>query len=80
MRLAQPGVRYPKLYQEFKDTKEIADTINRSRRYVKKALRDGFTEREKAMLIKAKERKDLFEEAPRYDRDFRIRKGNIEDE
>lgn len=60
-----PGARFPRVYQEFKSVKEIADVINRSPAYVKKALRDGFTEREKAMLIKAKEREDLFEEAPR---------------
>lgn len=63
MRLASPGARFPKMYQAFKDSKEIADVINRSPSYVKKALRDGFTEREKAMLIKAKKRKDLFDEA-----------------
>ena len=65
MKTRQPGTRFPKVRQTFKDSREIADVINRSPRYVKKALRDGFTEREKAMLIKAKERKDLFEEAPR---------------
>ena len=50
MRLVSPGARYPKLYQAFKNSQEIADVINRSRSYVKKALRDGFTEREKKML------------------------------
>jgi hypothetical protein len=42
--------RFPALYDAFKDSQEIADVINRSPAYVKKALRDGFTEREKKML------------------------------
>ena len=44
--------RYPRLYAAFKNSQEIADVINRSPSYVKKALRDGFTEREQKMLEK----------------------------
>ena len=44
------AVRFPALYDAFRDSKEIADVINRSPSYVKKALREGFTEREKKML------------------------------
>ena len=58
----QGGARVPRLYQAFTSSQEIADTINRSTSYVKKALREGFTEREKEMLGKAKNRADLFEE------------------
>lgn len=51
MRTTRPGaVRFPKLYQAFRNSQEIADTINRSPAYVKKALRDGFTDREQKML------------------------------
>lgn len=46
------AVRFPALYEAFKDSQEIADAINRSPSYVKKALRDGFTEREQDMLEK----------------------------
>jgi hypothetical protein len=42
--------RFPALYEAFKNSQEIADVINRSPAYVKKALRDGFTDREKKML------------------------------
>lgn len=53
MKTTRPGrVRFPALYEAFKNSQEIADTINRSPSYVKKALRDGFTEREKAILEK----------------------------
>ena len=44
------AARFPALYDAFKNSQEIADAINRSPAYVKKALRDGFTEREKKML------------------------------
>ena len=51
MRTRTPGkTRCPKLYCHFKNAQEIADTINRSRSYVFKALKNGFTEREKEML------------------------------
>ena len=62
MKTTRPGARFPRIYQAFDSVQEIADTINRSPSYVKKALKEGFTEREKAMLSKAKEREDLFEE------------------
>jgi predicted transcriptional regulator len=38
------------VYEAFKNSQEIADVINRSQSYVKKALRDGFTDREQKML------------------------------
>ena len=44
------SARFPALYDAFKNSQEIADAINRSPAYVKKALREGFTEREKKML------------------------------
>ncbi len=50
------------MYQAYSSSKEIADTINRSPSYVKKALREGFTEREQEMLGRAKNRTDLFVE------------------
>lgn len=62
MKATRPGRRFPRLYQAFRSSQEIADTINRSRSYVKKALKDGFTDREKQMLQKAADRLDLFEE------------------
>lgn len=40
------GCRFPKLYQNFKTADEIGKVINRSRSYVFKALKVGFTERE----------------------------------
>ena len=63
MKTTRPdSVRFPRLYQVYKNTAEIADVINRSRSYVKKALREGFTEREKLLIGQAKNRIDLFEE------------------
>lgn len=63
MKTMRPGAnRFPRLYQAFESSQEIADTINRSPSYVKKALREGFTDREKNMLALAKNRTDLFEE------------------
>ena len=63
MKTTRPdSVRFPRLYQVYKNTQEIADVINRSRSYVKKALREGFTEREKLLIGQAKNRTDLFEE------------------
>lgn len=44
------AVRFPQLYQSFKNSQEIADVINRSRSYVYKALKNGFTHREQEML------------------------------
>ena len=62
MKTTRPGTRFPRIYQAFNSVQEIADTINRSPSYVKKALKEGFTEREKVMLSRAKDREDLFEE------------------
>ena len=51
MKTTRPGaVKFPKVYQAFKNSQEIADTINRSTSYVKKALSTDFTDREKRML------------------------------
>jgi len=44
------SVKYPKLYQSFKTADEIGKAINRSRSYVFKALKKGFTEHEWEML------------------------------
>ena len=52
-------VKYPRLYESFKNTKQIADVINRSPSYVKKALKVGFTPREQTML-EAYAGKELF--------------------
>lgn len=61
MKTLRPGaVKYPLIYQTFKNSQEVADVINRSPRYVKKALKSGFTDREKAMLEKHAGRR-LFE-------------------
>ena len=62
MKTTKPGARFPRIYQAFASVQEIADTINRSPSYVKKALKEGFTERERTMLAQAKNRTDLFEE------------------
>ena len=62
MRTRQAGaIRFPRLYQVFKTSGEIGEVINRSQSYVKKALRVGFTDREKKMLEAAANRTDLFE-------------------
>lgn len=51
MKTMTPGMtKFPKLYQKFSSADEIAKTINRSRSYVFKALKVGFTEREWVML------------------------------
>lgn len=51
MKTMNPGeIRFPKLYQKFSSADEIAKTINRSRSYVFKALKVGFTEHEWKML------------------------------
>ena len=63
MKTTKPAaVRFPRIYQVYRSSQEIADTINRSPSYVKKALKNGFTDREKQMLIAAANRADLFEE------------------
>lgn len=57
MRTNNPGsIKYPFLYQTYKSAEEIAKVINRSRSYVFKALRNGFTEQEIKMLEKGIER------------------------
>ena len=50
MKTTKGGCRYPKLYQNFRNADEIGKVINRSRSYVFKALKVGFTEREMVML------------------------------
>lgn len=63
MRTRTPGaVKYPKVYQNFKTADEIGEVINRSRSYVNKALREGFTKREMSLLNNYKGI-DLFKEA-----------------
>lgn len=63
MKTTRPGaVRFPRMYQVFDTSEDIANVINRSPSYVKKALREGFTEREKNMLEAFTNRTDLFEE------------------
>lgn len=63
MKTTRPGaVRFPRMYQVFDTSEDIANVINRSPSYVKKALREGFTEREKNMLAAFTNRTDLFEE------------------
>ena len=59
MKARSPGVRFPRMYQAFGSTQEIADVINRSKSYVKKALKEGFTAREWEMLSKYANREDL---------------------
>lgn len=57
MRTTRAGnIRYPFLYQSFKSADEIGKVINRSRSYVFKALKDGFTEQELVMLKASIER------------------------
>jgi len=51
MKTTRPGTAtHPQLYQHFKTAQDIGDAINRSRSYVFKALKTGFTDREKEML------------------------------
>ena len=57
MRTNNPGsIKYPFLYQTYKSAEEIAKVINRSRSYVFKALKVGFTKQEIKMLEKGIER------------------------
>lgn len=57
MKTVNPGhINYPYLYQNFKTASDIGKVINRSRSYVFKALRDGFTEHELEMLNQSIER------------------------
>lgn len=58
MRTMKAGnIRYPYLYQSFRSANEIGKAINRSRAYVFKALKVGFTEQELSMLKESIERK-----------------------
>lgn len=51
MKTTRPGqAKFPVLYRNFGSADEIGRTINRSRSYVFKALKVGFTEREWEML------------------------------
>lgn len=51
MKTRRPGkLNFPKLYQKFSSAEEIAKTINRSRSYVFKAMKEGFTETEWELL------------------------------
>lgn len=51
MKTRQAGKnRFPILYQHFRNAEEIGRTINRSRSYVFKAMKVGFTENEWVML------------------------------
>ena len=59
------AVRFPRMYQAFKSVEEIGRVINRSRSYVHKALRNGFTDREWEMLEKYSKRQDLQSERQR---------------
>ena len=57
MKTTRPGnIANPELYKHFKTASDIARVINRSRSYVFKALKTGFTEREEQMLKASIER------------------------
>lgn len=60
--MSPDGIRFPRIYQTFDSIQEIADVINRSRSYVNKALRKGFTSREWEMLATYSKRTDLASE------------------
>ena len=63
MKTTRPGgMRFPRIYQAFDSVQEIADVINRSKSYVNKSLKTGFTPREWEMLAKYTNRTDLSEE------------------
>ena len=47
------------MYQAFKSVEEIGRVINRSKSYVHKALKEGFTDREWEMLARYSKRQDL---------------------
>lgn len=62
MKTLKPGaVKYPKIYQIFHTAEEVGAVINRSRSYVNKALKNGFKQRERELLIAYTGRTDLFE-------------------
>jgi hypothetical protein len=51
MKTTRPGkIAFPILYQNFSSAEEIGRTINRSRSYVFKAMKVGFTDREWELL------------------------------
>ena len=63
MKATRPGgIRFPRIYQTFDSVQEIANVINRSKSYVNKALKVGFTSREWEMLAKYSNRTDLSQE------------------
>lgn len=63
MKTTRPGaVKYPRVYQTFASSREIADVINRSPSYVKKALKTGFTAREAKMLENYTGNKEILKE------------------
>ena len=47
------------MYQAFKSVEEVSRVINRSKSYVHKALKEGFTDREWEMLARYSKRQDL---------------------
>lgn len=53
-------VKFPKVYQAFKNSRAIGEVINRSESYVKKALKEGFTCREQELMNNFAKR-NLFE-------------------
>lgn len=60
MKTRRPGsTRFPRVYQSFDSMEQIGNVINRSRSYVAKALKEGFTAREWEMLSKFAGRDDL---------------------
>lgn len=60
MKCCSPGaVRFPRMYQAFKSVEEVSKVINRSKSYVHKALKEGFTDREWEMLARYSKRQDL---------------------
>ena len=60
MKTSRPGgIRFPRVYQSFDSMEQIGNVINRSRSYVAKALKNGFTAREWEMLSKYANRDDL---------------------
>lgn len=60
MKTTRPDrIRFPRVYQSFDSMEQIGNVINRSRSYVAKALKTGFTAREWEMLSKYADRDDL---------------------
>lgn len=61
-------IRFPRMYQAFKNAREIGEVINRSNSYVHKAMTQGFTVREQKMIEAYTGRADLFEEGATWRR------------